>query len=117
MPSVDQVGDALLRIAGRMTDVIADEVEDAAFDTRRIEQSVTHVKTGRLRDSETVFGPFEQGNAIEARIVPVDVPYAEIEASRGADHNFAERAVNLANPQLRMRVNLERSIARMLNTL
>ncbi len=117
MPSPQAVANGLLRIAGRMTDVIAAEVEDAAFDTRRIEQSVTHVKTGRLRDSETVFGPFEQGNAVEARIVPVDVPYAEIEASRGADHNFAERAVRLANPETRMRVNLERSITRMLNDL
>ncbi len=100
MSSPQAVAADIRRGLARLDDVVYDELEDLGEDVREIEQSVTHVLTGRLRDSETVFGPFEQGDIVEVRITPVDVPYAEIEAERGDDHNFAALGRAKAEPRI-----------------
>ncbi len=111
----EQLANQLLARLSQAQDVADELFEGYADDVRAVEQSVTHVKTGALRDSETVFGPFRLGDVLEARIVPVDITYAEIEASRGADHNFAAKAIAESTAdQARFRRNLERSVARLL---
>ncbi len=110
MPSPQEVAAQIERNAARLTDHMADELEERADDVRDIEYGVTHKKSGDLRDSLTRFGPFETGNAVEARIVPVDIPYAEIEASRGTDHNFAEQGLKASDAVIE---NLRRSLERL----
>lgn len=105
----EQIASAITSRIARLHDAIGDAVEDAAFAVRLEEQAVTHVQTGRLRESETVFGAYEAGDVIAATITPVDVPYAELEAARGPEHNFAERGLAASQAHLdTLRRNLER---------
>lgn len=107
--SPEQLAAEITARIARYRDAVGDAVEDAASDVRLAEQAVTHVQTGRLRESETVFGAYEAGDVIAATITPVDVPYAELEAARGPEHNFAERGLQASQAHLdTLRRNLER---------
>lgn len=106
--SPEQLAAEITARIARLHDGMGDAVEDAAAAVRLEEQAVTHVQTGRLRQSETVHGAYEAGEVIEARIVPVDVPYAELEAERGPDHNFAEQGLAASQAHIEtLRRNLE----------
>lgn len=109
MATPGQVADAIIRRLGSLPAILDNRLADAAGDVRTIEQGVTPVRSGDLRDSETVFGPFERGDMFEARIVPVDIPYAEIVAELDAAHNYPVRGLAAAEGRIEQyRRNLER---------
>jgi hypothetical protein len=60
----------------------------------RVARSVVHVKKGNLRDSLFVEGPFDvSSGTFEARVTSSRI-YADIEADRGAAHDFAGRTIS-----------------------
>lgn len=64
----------------------------AARDLLRVARAVTHEKSGRLKGGLAIQGPFNIATGtLEARISAPSVPYAEAEAARGGEHDFATR--------------------------
>ena len=59
----------------------------------KVARRVVHVRTGRLRDSLFVSGPFDVGSgAFEADVI-TNVSYAPLEIARGGEHDFVTRAL------------------------
>jgi len=77
----------------------------------QIMQNLSHVKTGRMRASEVVNGPFEVATgAYEVTIGPT-VDYAEHEVARGGDHDFVTRTLEAGQAVLdALRAELESAI-------
>jgi hypothetical protein len=58
-----------------------------------VARSVVHVKSGDLRDSLFVEGPFNTSTGGFMARVTSTRPYADIEADKGGEHDFAGRTI------------------------
>lgn len=58
-----------------------------------VARSVVHVKSGHLRDSLFIEGPFDvTSGTFEGRVIST-APYAQYEVAKGGEHDFATRTI------------------------
>lgn len=84
-----------LRIAEQgITQRQHDATARASEQLRRVMQGVSHVKTGAMRDSDIVTGPYlVTSGTFETQIGPT-VSYAAEEIARGGQHDYASRTLS-----------------------
>jgi hypothetical protein len=68
----------------------------ALRELQRIARSVVHVRSGRLQRGLVIQGPYNVGSGtLEASVSAPTVPYAGEEASRGGEHDFVTRTLEV----------------------
>ena len=113
MATPEQVASDISASVARLLSAVAGDMQDAAGNVRDTTRGATHEVTGDLKASITAQEPYQAGRIVAAVIEPVGIPYAEDEASKGAEHSFAVQGFAQSSGHIEtLRRNLEQTLLR-----